>query len=1077
MKPLQHVAFLFVTVFLGLVPCHAQDTVLFDNAFTVNVDGVTSSSGYIFDDGGPTANYSNNFAGMVIITARLGDTIELTGTYTTERMSDYLYVYNGSGRTGTTLGTYSGSGNLHCISVTSVMTLYFTSNALINRSGFELLYTVHPSACNNFIANFSYTDISASDINLVWLANNANDTFQVSYGTTSTTVVGSSCRISSLSPRTNYTFHLSSLSDTGSTGCLRTLNVQTPCVTAYIHGAHPICREDTILLTADSAGSYLWSTGDTTRSILVTQPGDYSLVVSSSGGCSDTDHVRIPQRTVGIDISIPHSLCPGDSTLVSVGLSAFANIHVNMGQNILSEANRIFLPDGVSCSPYGCSYRSELAFSDFDNNAQITGVNDIRYVMLNLEHTYAGDLYINITCPNGQSADLLRYGGSGHSQCNSSIASSSRGWQNGINANPSTNFGQPNSGESSNACDSTAVGNSPGIGWRYCWSNATDAGYSYASGDGLIYRASNVHSSAFDSSNVLLGTHFYRPDQSLASLIGCPMNGTWYIEVIDGWSGDNGYIFGWTLALNPERLSHNDYVPSVSYADLLGPWVDRHSDTTFSIHAPDSLVADTTVTYTVHIYDSSGCRFDTSFSILFRALSVGDTFAVACDSFLWRGNTYYQSTTDTLASLFSNAAGCDSSLALTLTLLQSTRVQFFDTCTEAMLPRTFHDSVFYTDTADVLFTVPIADGCDSMILYSLHVLRNVYTNVDTSLCADQLPITWHGHLFTDGGSYTATLSCRNGADSIVTYTLHTNPVYTLQVADTICQGSSLLFGGQSLSLPGKYTDSLLTTALCDSVVHLQLALLDTIHIELLHESRCQPPAHLVSCNTSPSWRYQWTADPSDPDLLPQQRADHITVSPVTPTTYYLVVSHSNTDFCSATDSIFLSPITPIHVDWDININGQQLEIINTSTGYTSQSWYVNGQLSDNHSSRFLYSGGDETDSIRVTLVLSNDFCSDSISKTIVLVHSAIYFPNVFTPGAMDNNRFAAIGSGILEYEIWIFDRRGVKVYHGTDINNGWDGTCNGRPCQQAAYTYFCRYRDHNSAQGYQTAKGTILLLR
>ena len=62
MNHLKHVALLILMALLCLAPSHAQDTVLFDNAFTVNVDGVTDSSGYIFDDGGPTADYSNNFA-------------------------------------------------------------------------------------------------------------------------------------------------------------------------------------------------------------------------------------------------------------------------------------------------------------------------------------------------------------------------------------------------------------------------------------------------------------------------------------------------------------------------------------------------------------------------------------------------------------------------------------------------------------------------------------------------------------------------------------------------------------------------------------------------------------------------------------------------------------------------------------------------------------------------------------------------------------------------------------------------------------------------------------------------------
>ena len=134
-------------------------------------------------------------------------------------------------------------------------------------------------------------------------------------------------------------------------------------------------------------------------------------------------------------------------------------------------------------------------------------------------------------------------------------------------------------------------------------------------------------------------------------------------------------------------------------------------------------------------------------------------------------------------------------------------------------------------------------------------------------------------------------------------------------------------------------------------------------------------------------------------------------------------------------------------------------------------------MSDNHSSHLVYFANEQNDTLRLTLVISNELCADTLSEQITLVLPTIYFPNVFTPGAGSNNRFSAIGNGILEYEIWIFDRQGAKVYHSTDINEGWDGTAHGKPCRQAAYVYFCRYRDVNSAAGYQTAKGTVLLLR
>jgi len=50
------------------------------------------------------------------------------------------------------------------------------------------------------------------------------------------------------------------------------------------------CTDDTLTLNASGATSYLWNTGDTTSSIIVTQPGTYSVSGINSGSCVETSN-------------------------------------------------------------------------------------------------------------------------------------------------------------------------------------------------------------------------------------------------------------------------------------------------------------------------------------------------------------------------------------------------------------------------------------------------------------------------------------------------------------------------------------------------------------------------------------------------------------------------------------------------------------------------------------------------------------------------------------------------------------------------------------------------------------------
>lgn len=583
------------------------------------------------------------------------------------------------------------------------------------------------------------------------------------------------------------------------TDSVLTMTLHTiPAPNAHITGPTVLCADNFVTLTADSANAYLWSTGDTTQSIQVSELGTYSVTVSNEYGCADTASLQLIQNiTVNpIDTIQFPDLCAGNSYPITVGHQYTANIVISSPVTTLSWADTVFLPDGVYCAPYGCSYQSPLTFTDFAPGTTVSSVNDILYVRINMEHSYAGDIYINITCPNGQKADIMKFDGLANSDCSSLIPQSSRDWQNGANASNATDFGIPISTSTSgiHACDPTYSSNAPGTGWNYCWSNNTTEGYTYAPGAGsLIYRSVNAHNNRFDSSNVAAGTKFYHPDQSFANLIGCPLNGSWYIEVLDGFSIDNGYLFGWELALAP-HLVPNEY-SDVSTVTVDGPWVTVVNDTTFIFSPPADLPNDTVVYYTFHLQDEHGCGYDTivALNVFTQNLTTFDT--TVCDSFVWNGNTL--TTSGQYNHTFTNIHGCDSLVTLNLTVNHSIATHDTLVLLQNQLPYHFvpNDTTFGVNSPaefQFSYTLHTQQNCDSVILQKVYVYSNVSQNFDTTVCASSLPFVWHGHTFTSSSSFTDNFQTVHGADSIITYSVTVdNPSVSIgNVSHILCYGDN-----------------------------------------------------------------------------------------------------------------------------------------------------------------------------------------------------------------------------------------------------------------------------------------------
>ncbi|MGQ0827839.1 MAG: PKD domain-containing protein [Bacteroidota bacterium] len=93
-----------------------------------------------------------------------------------------------------------------------------------------------------------------------------------------------------------------------------------------------------------------------------------------------------------------------------------------------------------------------------------------------------------------------------------------------------------------------------------------------------------------------------------------------------------------------------------------------------------------------------------------------------------------------------------------------------------------------------------------------------------------------------------------------------------------------------------------------------------------------------------------------------------------------------------------------------------------------------------------------------TLIVRNaNGCYDTVSHDVVIDPLfTFYIPNAFTPNNDGiNDVFFGKGEGIMQYDIWIFDRWGNMIFHGKELNDFWNGKANGgsQVAQQDVYVW------------------------
>ncbi len=195
-----------------------------------------------------------------------------------------------------------------------------------------------------------------------------------------------------------------------------------------------------------------------------------------------------------------------------------------------------------------------------------------------------------------------------------------------------------------------------------------------------------------------------------------------------------------------------------------------------------------------------------------------DTICQNSLPYLWNGVTF--NTAGTQSATITSYNGADSVVIMTLVVHSNTTSTITQTVNENQLPITFNGETFTGEVINYVITINNANGCDSVITFTLNVNWNTANHIFDTICQNSLPFVWNGITFNTAGIQSTTLTSYSGADSVVTMTLVIHPNTSSTVTQTVNENQlPITFNGETFN--GEVVNHLITinNAIgCDSVI-------------------------------------------------------------------------------------------------------------------------------------------------------------------------------------------------------------------------------------------------------------------
>ena len=289
-------------------------------------------------------------------------------------------------------------------------------------------------------------------------------------------------------------------------------------------------------------------------------------------------------------------------------------------------------------------------------------------------------------------------------------------------------------------------------------------------------------------------------------------------------------------------------------------------------------------------------------------------------------------------------------------------------------------------------------------------------------------------------SYTVTGTDGNGCTNSVNVTVTVSPPPIASAnSDTICVGQSAVLtatgGGNYLWNNGNTTASITISPTANATYTVIVSIgtcLDTATGFVMatpspvvglgnNVTLCAGQPFTLDAGSNPGAGYFWNTGETTQTII------------VSGVGTYWVIAALNNCFDKDTVSTFLAPQVDLY---DSSLCTTSPIILDPGAGATSYLW-SNGSTTQTISV-------EEAGSYWVVAMFGNCLSSDSSQITGDGFGGDLFVPNAFTPNTDDLNEiFLAQGTGIMEFDMTVFDRWGNMLFESQDINKGWDGRIDG----------------------------------